>query len=86
MKEKFKDIPVEEDTNVLERQELEVSGYEAVYERWSWEAIKAESYIFFNDDLGDISKDELLNLIGKAGATYKKGQKYTFVNFGFETD
>jgi len=82
--EKFKNIPVEEDTKILERQEMKIADYDVIYEKWFYEGIRAESYIFCNKDIERLSKKDVLMLVSKVNATYKKSENYTFVNFGFE--
>jgi hypothetical protein len=39
--EKFKKIPVEEDTKILSRKEVRVGEYDAIDEEWVWEGIRA---------------------------------------------
>ena len=82
---KFKNIPVENDTRILERREMKIEGYDVVYEKWFWEGIRAESYIFCNEDIEGLSEEDVLGLVGKSNETYKKTEHYTFVNFGVET-
>ncbi len=79
--EKFKKISVEEDTKILSRKEVRVGEYDAIDEEWVWEGIRAESLIFFNEDINGLDEEEVLKLVGKEGATYKKAGEYTFVNF-----
>ena len=83
MHEKFKEIPVEADTKILSRKETKLGPYDAVLEEWFWDGIKAKSYIFANEDIEGVSEEELKKLVNSEPTTYKKKEKYTFVNFDF---
>ncbi|WP_150452107.1 hypothetical protein [Arenibacter lacus] len=93
MKEKFKDIPEESGTKILVSFEVSVDKYDAVYQKWYWDGINAESLIFFNEDVAELSEEEIKNQVSENTAllkegsqmTFKKGEKYTFVNFNFKT-
>lgn len=84
LSEKFKDIKTDEDTQILSREMVKLADLDAVHERWIWEGIRAESYIFANEDIRMLSQADILRLVGKMGATYKRADRYTFVNFNFE--
>lgn len=94
MTEKFKDIPVDSDTKILANVEAKIAEYDVVYQKWYWGGIQAESVIFYNDDIAELDEDQvkkevsLCTALVKEGSqlTYKKGEKYTFVNFNFITD
>jgi len=83
---KFRHLSVDPDTRVKAREECTVEGLDAVYEKWVWEGVIGESYIFANEDVERLSDAELLNKLGlsEEEATLKRGDRYTFVNFGFE--
>ncbi len=93
MTDKFKNVPVEEDTRILFRQEAELGTYEVLYEMWSWEGISAESIIFVNDDISDLTDEELEQEVRQAPLVKKESAMtikrldsgFTFVNFNFET-
>ena len=94
MTEKFKDLPVEEDTKIISSLEAKIDTYDVVYQKWYWGGIHAESIIFFNEDVAKLNEEQikkevaLCTAIVKEGSqmTYKKGAKYTFVNFNFCTE
>lgn len=94
MTEKFKNIPVESDTEILASVEAKIADYDVIYQKWYWGGIHAESVIFSNDDIADLDEDQVKSKVSKCTAlvkegsqlTYKKGEKYTFVNFNFITD
>ncbi|HET8839008.1 MAG TPA: hypothetical protein VFM82_08480 [Flavobacteriaceae bacterium] len=46
MSEKFKELPVEQGTNIIAHFETNLGKYEVVYEKWVWSGIYAESVIF----------------------------------------
>jgi hypothetical protein len=83
--EKFAAIPVEKDTRVLSRKQVKVGDYDAVHEKWFWEGISAESYIFLSEEIKELSEEEILDMVGEEGATFKRMETYTFVNFNFQT-
>lgn len=94
MTEKFKNLPVDSDTQIILSLETKLEDYDVVYQKWHWEGISAESIIFFNEDIADLNEEEIKNqvlektVLVKANSqmTYKKGDTYTFVNFNFETE
>ncbi len=51
MSKKFGNVPVEGDTRIIFRQEASLGKYEVLHEKWSWEGIFAESFIFLNKDV-----------------------------------
>ena len=93
MTDKFKTVPVEEDTRILFRQEAQFGTYEVLYEMWSWEGISAESIIFASDDISDLTDEELEQEVRKSPLVKKESavtikrldSGFTFVNFNFET-
>lgn len=94
MTEKFKDIPVEEDTRIIASLEAKIADYDVVYQKWYWAGIQAESVIFFNEDIADLSEAQIKDEVAQCTAlvkensqlTFKKVEKYTFVNFNFVAD
>lgn len=93
MNEKFKNLPVEEDTQIIASLEVKIDTYDVVYQKWNWDGIHAESIIFFNDDVTDLTEAQIINEVElcpgliKEGSqiTFKKVDSYTFVNFNFVT-
>jgi len=92
MTDKFKNVPVEEDTRILFRDEAKLGDYGVLYEMWSWEGISAESLIFVNDDVADLTDEELEQEVRKSPLVKKESAVtikrleagFTFVNFNFE--
>ncbi len=93
MNKKFDNVPVEEDTIILFRQEAQFGTYEVLYEMWSWEGISAESIIFASDDISDLTDEELEQEVRQSPLVKKESaltikrldSGFTFVNFNFET-
>jgi hypothetical protein len=91
MNAKFSAVPIEEDTEVLARVETTFGPYDAVHERWRYEAVKAESVILLSDDVANISDGELESALRASGlvqtgteVTVTRGDSgYTFLNFNF---
>ena len=86
LSKKFRGITVDVDTRIRARYEIKIGSYDAVHEKWVWDGVYGESYIFFNEDIKKLSEEELVKLVNKQkeSFTYKKLDKYTFVNFNFE--
>ncbi|MCG2419800.1 hypothetical protein K8089_12280 [Aequorivita sp. F47161] len=93
MTDKFKDVPVEQDTQIIASMEARIEAYPVLYQKWYWDGIYAESVIFLNEDIADLNEEQIKKEVALCTAlvqegsqlTYKKGDKYTFVNFNFKT-
>ena len=94
MTDKFKGVPVEEDTEVLFQKEDMLGIYEILYQKWFWDGITAESIIFASEDIAELEEHEIIKQV-KASPYFKKDSSttfkrsdtgYTFVNFNFEAD
>jgi len=94
MTDRFKDVPLEEDTRLTGQKIITIGDLEALRQRWTWEGIRAQSLIFYTDEVRQLSDDDLKALTrevpwfgtGHEGAvTIVRQEKYTFVNFDFET-
>ncbi len=87
----FNNVPVEEDTRILSRKNIKVDNLDALYEKWFWEGVKAESLIFIASDVSELSDAELELLVQQStlpstdsSFTFKRDSKgFTFVNFNF---
>ena len=90
--DRFKDVPVEDDTKIIFQQEAKLGDYDILYQKWFWEGIAAESIIFANEDVIDLSDEEIemkvrTSPLLKTGSsiTMKRLESgFTFVNFNFE--
>ena len=93
MSNKFKDVPVDDDTSILFRKEAKLGKYQVLYERWSWDGISAESFIFESLDISDLTDEELEQEVRKSPLVKKESAVtlkrldagFTFANFNFET-
>jgi len=93
MIDKFKHVPVEEDTKIIFSHEVKFEPYEILYQKWSWEGVIAESFIFDSRDVADLSDEELIAEAKTSPAVQKDSQVtikrnasgFDFVNFNFTT-
>ncbi len=88
---KFGNVPVDPDTIIKKEEIIDVGHLQALYQRWVWEGIIAESLIFLNEDVGGMSDDDLVSLGRDAGilkrggkSTISRSDTYTFLNMNFE--
>ena len=51
---KFKQVPIDEDTEILYREEKKLGQYDVLYEKWNWDGVIAESIIFANEDIDNL--------------------------------
>ena len=92
MSEKFDGVPVAEDTKILFRLEAKLGEFDILYEKWSWEGILAESFIFANDDISGMTDEEIEQEVRKSPLVKKESEVlikrldagFTFANFNFE--
>ncbi len=93
MTSKFANIPVDEDTTIIYQQETLLGNYRVLYQKWHWENIVAESVIFANEDITDLSDEELAKEVKESPMMTKQNSRitvnktddgFTFVNFNFE--
>ena len=91
--EKFTHVPVEKDTRIKKEKLIRINNVDALLQKWVWEGIVAESLIFAEEDVADLSDDELINparqndLIGENSQTTvaRNSSGYAFINMNFET-
>jgi len=94
MSDKFKEVPVEKDTKIMFRKETKLGKYDVLYESWIWDSVMAESFIFDDKDIENLSDDELILMITSSGILgagsrvliNRSDSGYTFVNFNFRND
>ena len=92
MSEKFDGVPVEQDARILSPREAKLGKFDVHHEKWDWEGILAESFIFANDDISGMTDEEIEQevrkspLVEKAQILIKRlDAGFTFVNFNFES-
>ena len=91
MSDKFKNVPVDADTNILFSAEANLGEYDVLYQKWSWDGIIAESVIFVSEDVADISDAEIEAEVRtsplveeESQMTIKRAESgFTFANFNF---
>lgn len=91
MNDAFRNVPVEEDTKILRREIIAVDGHEVLYEKWFWDGVKGETFVFVSTEVAKLSDGELEQLARQSALldpasqiTIKRAESgYTFVNFNF---
>ncbi len=92
LSDKFQNVPIDEDTRILTRQECRLGDYDVLFEKWSWDGIRATTLVFCEADVAHLDNPELeafvrASLIVNEGSqlTIKRNKNgFTFVNFNFE--
>ena len=82
-------IPVEKETRILSRSDLNIDGIKTVLEKWSWDGLIGNSVIFTLNDLPDnydaaeviIKITDELNLPSETKFTVKDAPDYLFINY-----
>jgi len=90
MSGKFDAVPVESDTAILVSLEMKLYEYKILYQKWVWDGIYGESFIFSSADIASLSDDEL-KALGRSSpmikpegsVTLTRGEQYAFLNFNF---
>ena len=90
-RKKLLERPKEEDTNILLENLVEFGDFPALMELWSLDGITASTVIFLKEDVNELKKDEIIDLVFSKikqekdpQTTYKEEGEYIFVNFGFK--
>ena len=92
MTDKFDKVPIEEDTRINFRLEGKLGEYGALYESWFWDGISAESLIFVNEDVAELTEEEIKEMVRASPLVLVKDSEFTFnrlesgftfVNFNF---
>ncbi len=92
MSKTFDNVGLDPDTRILFEIQAKLDDYEVLYQQWTWNGIRAESFIFHNEDVEDLN-DAGLQTLAKSSPmvnsdraiTISRGARYTFVNFNFVT-
>lgn len=93
MTSKFDNVPVEEDTRILLQQPGQLGQYDVLYQKWHWDGVTAESFIFANEDVAGIEEEQIIKEV-RSSPLVREGSKttvsisdsgFTFVNFNFVT-
>ena len=51
MSDKFKNVPLDDDTRILFQAIKKLNKYEVLYQLWSWDGMQGESIIFEDNDV-----------------------------------
>ena len=96
MNEKFKNIPVDDDTNITSSLQVKFSGLDCVYQQWTTEGIQGSSLIFYANDVASNTNQELEQWLRESPLLKQQGSavtvsrnadsEYVFVNFNFSED
>lgn len=87
-------MTTEEDTNILFSLEAKLDPYDVLYQKWQWDGISAESFVFVSKDVVGPSDEEMEReartsplIEEKSEVTIKRSESgFTFVNFNFENE
>ena len=91
MREKFADVPIDPDTEILSQSLVTINGVDALYQRWNWEGVIGESLIFVSEEVKGLG-DKALKKLAVASSLIEDGSDFTiktnplgftFVNFNF---
>jgi hypothetical protein len=93
MSDKFKNVPNDVETKIIFSLEAKFGLYDVLYQKWFWEGITAESFIFDSQDVADLSDEGLIAEVKTSPAVQKDSQVtikrntsgFDFVNFNFTT-
>lgn len=93
MKKDFTNISNDPGTRILMSLEAKLDDFDVCYQVWIFEGVRAESMIFHNDDVKDLSDEDLIAEVKESplvkpekGFTVSRNNPdFTFVNFNFET-
>jgi hypothetical protein len=91
MNEKFRGVPVEEDTKVLRRAVVTVGELEVLHEKWSWDGVRGDTFVFVSSEVADIGNEALEGMVrlsalvepGSQVTIKRSDSGYTFVSFNF---
>ena len=89
MTDKFKKVPVEEDTRILFSKEGKIGDYDVLVQLWSWDGIMGGSVIFANEDIAGLDEDKIMELVKTSEFVNedssinanRSDSGYTFLNF-----
>lgn len=86
--DKFNNLNVDKETQILLRQQTIFKGYDVMMESWIWDGIQGQSVIFDINDVENLTDDELLNLIKEHYKTEtvtisRANADFVFLNFNF---
>ncbi len=89
LNDRFKNVPLDNETKILSEHIVELGNYEALFQVWSWDGHIAQSIIFTETEAEKLSDDVIEKLIRTLKFIDKEIELrinrsvkgYTFVNF-----
>jgi len=92
--ERFKNVPIDNDTKILFESIMKFDGEDILYQKWRFDGIVGESIIFRTENVGNMSDKELIEYIATSDIVTNKSSitisrnddTYTFLNFNFITN
>lgn len=63
MSNKFKNVPNDPDTRIIFETECRLDEYDVLYQRWIWQQIVSESFIFADADVAALTDKALEQLV-----------------------
>ena len=91
MDKRFDNIPLDTETAILARVQMELDKYIAVYEISTWSGFKMSSIILLASDVKELTNKEIEDMVrnsiyyeeGKITMSRKDSNEYVFCNFNF---
>lgn len=84
-------MQIESDKTILHQEQITICGYDVRYEIWAWKGCWAKAIIFENDDISDITDQEVENLLktlelikDDSDMAFYRLEDFTFVIFDFQ--
>ena len=89
----FDKVPVDRDTKITFHEQVILGAYEVLHQKWTWDGISAESIIFIEDEVSELTDQEVKHIVfvsplnkNTSSMTLKRGESgFVFVNFNFES-
>ena len=88
----FDQVPVEADTTIHQQDTTSIRDYDARWEQWDWDGVKAETLAFLETQLAGLD-DQALKAMVRADERFatagpititRDNNGYAFVNFNFQ--
>jgi hypothetical protein len=91
MHDKFANIPLDDQTDVLFSAKCKFGSGQVVYQKWIWSGIVGESIVFVANEVDNLTDDQLRQAItavslsaSSGGVTISRNkQGFTFASFNF---
>lgn len=77
---RFANVPVDEDTRLLQTRAERLGDYPACHQQWSWDGLLGESLILVADDVAHLSEAELVDLLRATSLLTTPDSQVTYSN------